>query len=131
LHLDDGTHLHLVELWPKGKSKVGVWYIQGPHNDFIELSDVMGMEDMKANGLANGTVITANSNAIPGGKLVVNLNPVDHTPLRLADKITGEVAMFPRSWCEVTTSDRRRGTGWIEWNLLNYIQDEKSNLVRK
>ncbi len=35
----------------------------------------------------------------------------------LLDAPDGRVSHFPRAMCDVTTSDGRRGTAWVEWNL--------------
>jgi hypothetical protein len=130
-HLDDGTHIHAVELRPQGKSKVGVGYIQGANQEFIELNNVVGVEKMEENGMAISTVITCTNEKIPGGKLVLDIKRIGHAPLRLVDKITKEVAMFPRCWSHVTTNDGRQGTGWIEWNLVNGFQDGVRTTARK
>ncbi|MBJ7331982.1 MAG: phosphotransferase [Solirubrobacteraceae bacterium] len=108
-HLDDGTHLHGVDLRIPGAPRLGAGYVQDPDGTVTEISAAPADERLAANGLGATTVQTI-------GGVEATFEPLGHGPLRLvADD--GRVALFPRAWGTVTTADGRSGTGWIEWNL--------------
>ncbi len=50
------------------------------------------------------------------GSLTVEAEAVGVTPLELTD-VEGRVTTAPRALCRLSTSDGRRGAGWVEWNL--------------
>lgn len=110
LHLDDGTHLHGVDIRLPGAPPIGVGYIQGPNVDLSELESVTARASFADNGLPVTTAITLN----PGGlEAVADIRA--HAPLRL-EAPDGRVAWFARAWATITMSDGRGGVGWIEWN---------------
>lgn len=110
LHLDDGTHIHAVEIRIPGAPPIGVGYIQRAGGPLVELHSVQAREAFKANGLPLSTEFTLQ----PGG-LVVRTEAVAHAGVRLVAG-DGRVAQFPRAWVSVTTADGRTGVGWVEWN---------------
>ncbi|HEU4361108.1 MAG TPA: phosphotransferase [Mycobacterium sp.] len=110
LHLDDGTHLHGVDIRIPGAGPIGVGYLQQPGAELVELQTVTARETFADNGLPIRTVLTLQ----PGGS-TVTAEVVAHAPVRLvADD--GRVSEFPRAWVSVTTADGRVGVGWLEWN---------------
>jgi Phosphotransferase enzyme family len=108
LHLDDGTHLHGVDIRLPGAPPIGVGYIQRPGAALTELQSVAARASFGDNGLPATT-------AISYGRLEAVADIRGHAPLRL-EAPDGRVAWFARAWATITTSDGRAGTGWIEWN---------------
>ena len=110
LHLEDGTHLHGVDIRIPGASPVNVGYLQPAAAPLTELTTVSAQATFADNGLPIATSLTLQ----PGG-LTVDVDIRGHAPVRLtADD--GRVSSFPRAWVAVTTSDGRTGIGWVEWN---------------
>lgn len=109
LHLDDGTHLHGVDLRIPGFPPLGVGYVQ-TGAELTELEVVTAREVLDGNDLPVSTELELQ----PGG-LVVDAQVVGHAPVRLVAS-DGRVSHFPRAWATVTTRDGRRGVGWLEWN---------------
>jgi hypothetical protein len=110
LHLDDGTHLHAVDIRLPGAPPIGVGYIQRPTAALTELNAVAARASFGDNGLPVATAIT-----IDPGALESIADMQGHAPLRL-EAPDGRVAWFARAWATVATSDGREGVGWIEWN---------------
>ena len=110
LHLEDGTHLHAVDIRLPGAPPIGVGYIQSPGAELIELHAVAARASFADNGLPTATAITLNPGAL---EAVADIQ--GHAPLRLQAP-DGRVASFARAWAAVATSDGREGVGWIEWN---------------
>ena len=110
LHLDDGTHLHGVDLRIPGAPPIGVGYIQRPGEPLIELQTVTARETFGDNGLPLTTVLTVNP-----GDITAMIEAHGHAPVLLAAG-DGRVSQFPRAWVTVTTADGRHGVGWVEWN---------------
>jgi Ser/Thr protein kinase RdoA (MazF antagonist) len=108
-HLDDGTHLHGLDLRLPGQRPLGVGYVAAPGADLVELTQARAQETMSDDGLGGETRQTL-------GDVEVQLTPLGHGPLRLEAE-DGRVAMFPRAWGVLRTSDGRTGVGWMEWNL--------------
>jgi len=110
LHLDDGTHVHAVEIRIPGWDSIGIGYVQRTGEPLFELQRVVAREVFGDNGLPVSTELTLE----PAG-LVLDTRVVAHAPVRLvADD--GRVAEFPRAWVSVTAADGRTGVGWVEWN---------------
>jgi hypothetical protein len=110
-HLDDGTHLHAVELRLPGMPALGAGYAQRAGSPLIELTGVTADETLRGDCLVDDARLLLD----PVG-LDVELRPLAHAPLRLvADD--GRVSHFPRSICAVRCADGRRGLAWVEWNL--------------
>ncbi|MGE5694518.1 MAG: phosphotransferase [Candidatus Sericytochromatia bacterium] len=111
LHLDDGTHLHGVDIRLPGAPPISVGYIQAPGAPLTELHSVSARASFADNGLPLTTAIIYD-------ELEAAIDIRGHAPLRL-EAPDGRVAWFARSWASVTTSDGRSGAGWIEWNRSN------------
>jgi thiamine kinase-like enzyme len=109
-HLDDGTHLHAVDLRIPGAPPLGVGYVQSAGGDVTELESVTATETIGDDGLP----LHARLVLQPGG-MEVEVEPLGHGPLALADD-DGRVAQFPRAWCRLSAADGRDGVGWLEWN---------------
>ncbi len=110
LHLDDGTHLHGVEIRIPGVGPIGVGYLQPPGERLVELHSVTAREAFAENGLPISTVLT-----LQPGDVTLTAEVVAHAPVRLV-AADGRVSQFPRAWVRVTTADGRNGIGWLEWN---------------
>ncbi len=112
LHLDDGTHLHGVDIRLPGAPPIGVGYIQGAGTPLSELQSVSARASFEDNGLPLTTAIIYDD-------LEAAADIRGHAPLRL-EAPDGRVAWFARAWASITTSDGRNGVGWIEWNRNNF-----------
>ncbi len=110
LHLDDGTHVHAVDIRIPGAPRIGLGYLQPAGGALVELEAVEAREVFGANGLPISTELT-----VRPGDLVLHADVVAHAPVRLVSG-DGRVAQFPRAWVSVTAADGRTGTGWVEWN---------------
>lgn len=110
LHLDDGTHLHGVDLRIPDMPPVSVGYIQPPGEPIIETTAVTAEATLAQSGLPLTTTI-----AFEPGALTTEIEVRGHAPVRLVSP-DGRVSFFPRAWASVTTGDGRRGVGWLEWN---------------
>jgi hypothetical protein len=110
LHLDDGTHVHAVDIPIPGAPHIGIGYLQRGGEALVVLQTVRAQETFAPNGLPVGTELTLQ----PGG-LLLNTEVVAHAPVRLLSG-DGRVAQFPRAWVSVTAADGRSGVGWVEWN---------------
>jgi len=113
LHLDDGTHLHGVNIRIPGAPAFSVGYVQGadgPDRRVTETQTVDSREAFGDNGLPQSATLTYE----PGG-ITAAADVRGQAPVRLAAP-DGRVSQFPRAWATITTEDGRRGVGWIEWN---------------
>ena len=113
-HLDDGTHLHGVDIRLPGAPPFSVGYIQSASAGLTEATSVAARASFADNGLPTATTITFNPGAVD---VVADIRA--HAPLRLTAP-DGRVAWFARSWASVTASDGRAGVGWIEWNRNDF-----------
>ena len=109
LHLDDGTHLHGVDMRIPGMPPIGIGYSQRD-GELVELQSVIARETFGSNPLPLGTTLEFGS-----GGVTVTAEIQGHAPVRLTSS-DGRVSHFPRAWATVTTSDGRSGVGWLEWN---------------
>ncbi|KGI70938.1 ecdysteroid 22-kinase family protein [Mycolicibacterium rufum] len=108
LHLDDGTHLHGVDIRIPGAPPLSVGYEQSPGGPLVELATVDARETMWDNELPiSGEVVY--------GDLGATVTVLGHAPVLLTSP-DGRLSRFPRAWGSVVTSDGRTGVGWIEWN---------------
>ena len=117
LHLEDGTHLHGVDLRIPGMPPVSVGYIQPPGLPVVETTSVQADATLADNGLPLTTTLT-----MQPGPLEMTIEVRGHAPVRL-DSSDGRVSFFPRAWAAVRTADGRQGVGWLEWNR-NQNRDE-------
>lgn len=108
LHLDDGTHLHGVDIRIPGAPPIGIGYVQQPGKPLVELQTVTARETFGDNDLPTATTITY-------GGLVATMDIRGHAPVLLTAP-DGRISHFPRAWATVTTDDGRSGVGWVEWN---------------
>jgi hypothetical protein len=113
LHLDDGTHLHGVNIRIPGAPMFSVGYVQeadGPHVNVTELQTVDSREAFGTNGLPlKATLI------FQPGAIAADADVRGHAPVRLT-AADGRVSQFPRAWAAISTADGRTGVGWVEWN---------------
>jgi hypothetical protein len=108
LHLDDGTHLHGVEIRIPGGPRFGIGYVQAAGEPLRELQTVTSRETFGDNGLPLTTTIDF-------GGLTAAIDIRGHAPVLLT-AFDGRISHFPRAWATVTTDDGRSGVGWVEWN---------------
>jgi hypothetical protein len=110
LHLDDGTHLHGVNIRIPGVPGFSVGYVQDREGNVIELDTVNTREAFDANGLPLDATLSLNP-----GELTANVDVRGNAPVLLT-AVDGRVSQFPRAWVSVSTADGRTGVGWMEWN---------------
>ncbi|WP_280826399.1 phosphotransferase [Mycobacterium sp. OTB74] len=108
LHLDDGTHLHGVEIRIPGMGPISVGYRQDPGAPLVETQTVRCRETFGDNDLPTGAELTLD-------ELTAVVDIRGHAPVRL-DAEDGRVSQFPRVWGTVVTGDGRSGSVWMEWN---------------
>ena len=108
LHLDDGTHLHAVDVAIPGVPPMSVGYVQ--RNAVQELEKISRTETFDAVGLPVGATV-----AIEPGDISATVDIHGHAPLRLVAE-DSRISQFPRVWATVRTADGRTGVGWLEWN---------------
>jgi hypothetical protein len=111
LHLDDGTHLHAVQLRLPNAPALSAGYAQGPDGGLVELQRVGASEAIGADGL-----ITRAALELEPPALELEVEPLAFGPLRLVAP-DGRVSHFPRAMCRVRSADGRGGVGWMEWNI--------------
>ena len=109
LHLDDGTHLHGVDLRIPEMAPVSVGYVQRA-GEVTETSSVSAEATLADSGLPLTTTLT-----FAPGPVVATIDVQGHGPVRLVAP-DGRVSNFARAWATVHTADGRRGVGWLEWN---------------
>ncbi|HEY9263503.1 MAG TPA: phosphotransferase [Mycobacterium sp.] len=110
LHLDDGSHIHGVDIRIPGAPPIGVGYLQPAGAPLTELSGVSATAVFADNGLPVTTTLT-----LQPADLTVEVDIRGHAPVQLT-AADGRVSLFPRAWAAVTTGDGRTGIGWLEWN---------------
>jgi Phosphotransferase enzyme family len=110
LHLDDGTHLHAVNIRIPGVPAVGIGYVQDRAGTVTELTAIANHETFDADGLPTSATLALD----PGG-ISTTIDVRGHAPVLLAS-LDGRMSQFPRVWATVSTADGRSGVGWLEWN---------------
>jgi hypothetical protein len=110
LHLDDGTHLHAVDIRIPGVPPVGIGYLQDRGGTVTELQTFAARQTFDVDGLP----ATATLAVDPGG-ITATVDVRGHAPLRLVAS-DGRISQFPRVWATISTADGRGGVGWLEWN---------------
>ncbi|MDT5338074.1 MAG: hypothetical protein QOD90_3579 [Mycobacterium sp.] len=109
LHLDDGTHIHGLDLRIPGAPPIGAGYVQRG-GEVVELKTVVARETFGDDDLPVGTTLE-----IAPGDTTASIDIRGHAPVLLTS-VDGRVSRFPRAWATVTTTDGRTGVGWLEWN---------------
>jgi Phosphotransferase enzyme family len=109
LHLDDGTHLHALDLRIPGAPRIAAGYSQRD-GEVVELQTVVATETFGDDDLPTGTTLE-----ITPTDTVVTVDVRGHAPVPLT-ATDGRVSRFPRAWVTVRTADGRSGVGWLEWN---------------
>jgi hypothetical protein len=109
LHLDDGTHLHALDLRIPGVPPMAAGYVQRA-GDLAELQTVVARETFGEDDLPLGTTLE-----LSPPDIVATIDVRGHAPVLLTSA-DGRVSRFPRAWATVTTADGRAGVGWLEWN---------------
>ncbi len=110
LHLDDGSHLHGVNIRIPGAPAFSIGYVQGAGGDITELQTVASRESFDANGLPLNATLT-----LDPGDFTADVDVRGQAPVRLV-AADGRVSQFPRAWAVISTADGRSGVGWVEWN---------------
>ena len=110
LHLDDGTHLHAVEIRIPGVPPVGIGYVQDRDGTLTELQTITARQTFDADGLPATATL-----AVDPGDITATIDVRGHAPVRLVSR-DGRISQFPRVWATVSTADGRSGVGWVEWN---------------
>jgi len=110
LHLEDGTHLHGVDIRIPGMAPIGIGYAQREGEPLIELETVSAQHTLGPDELPLTTTLT-----LQPGDTEVTVDIKGHAPVLLT-AVDGRVSQFPRAWATVTTADGRTGVGWLEWN---------------
>jgi hypothetical protein len=110
LHLEDGTHLHGVDIRIPGMSPVSVGYLQRSDEPVTETTTVTADATFADNGLPLTTTIVYEP-----GPVQTTVDIRGHAPVRLVGP-EGQISQFPRAWVTVNTADGRSGSGWVEWN---------------
>ncbi|MBJ7462342.1 MAG: phosphotransferase [Mycolicibacterium sp.] len=110
LHLEDGTHLHGVDIRIPGMAPIGIGYAQREGEPLVELETVSAQHTLGPDDLPLTTTLT-----LQPGDTEVTVDIKGHAPVLLT-AVDGRVSQFPRAWATVTTADGRTGVGWLEWN---------------
>ena len=110
LHLDDGSHLHGVNIRIPGAPAFSIGYVQRAGGDITELQTVASRESFDANGLPLNATLT-----LDPGDITADVDVRGQAPVRLV-AADGRVSQFPRAWAAISTADGRSGVGWVEWN---------------
>jgi hypothetical protein len=105
LHLDDGTHSHMVAI-PQMPG-LGIGYVQ-KDGEVDEIESLTTTDTLAENGLTTHTTTVS-------GDLVLEIEPIAYGPI-LLQAPDGRTAHFARAMARVTAADGRTGSGWIEWN---------------
>ena len=110
LHLDDGTHLHALDINIPNVPPIGIGYIQDPDRNVTELHTVTNPRAFGDNGLPLKMSLSLNPGGITGDVDIHGQAPV------LLTGPDGQVSEFARAWVSIDTTDGRTGVGWMEWN---------------
>ena len=110
LHLDDGTHLHDVDLRIPGMPPLGIGYSQRAGEPLVELQSITTRHSLGEDDLPVETTLS-----LQPGDIELTVDIKGHAPVLLTSP-DGRVSQFPRAWGTVKTADGRSGVGWLEWN---------------
>ncbi|KAH0835257.1 hypothetical protein AYO21_07173 [Fonsecaea monophora] len=118
-HLEDGTHLHGVEIRMPKMPKMAAGYRQDKDSTIVELSGVVATEevDEETHLIRSATI----SYSCAGKEdIVLDFEPAGNAPLLLESTKDGRFSYFPRCWAKVQARDGRKGVGWVEWNNVQH-----------
>ncbi|MDT5177369.1 MAG: hypothetical protein QOJ95_1567 [Mycobacterium sp.] len=115
LHLDDGTHVHGLDLRIPGAPRMAAGYVQRG-GEVVELQTVVATETFGDDELPLGTTLE-----LTPSDTTATIEVRGHAPVLLTSN-DGRVSRFPRAWAAVTTADGRTGVGWVEWNRNQSIR---------
>ncbi len=110
LHLDDGAHLHAVNIRIAGMPEVSIGYLQDRVGSVTELNSIAARETFDTDGLPVSATLAVD----PGG-VTATIDVIGYAPVQLVAP-DGRISQFPRVWANVNTADGRSGVGWLEWN---------------
>jgi hypothetical protein len=110
VHLDDGTHLHGVDIRIPGAPPIGIGYVQQAGEPLVELQTVTARAAFSDNALPVATTLE-----FAPGDVTATIDIRGHAPVLLTAP-DGRISHFPRAWAAITTTDGRTGVGWVEWN---------------
>lgn len=110
LHLDDGGHLHAVNIRIPGAPAFSIGYHQRPDSAVTELQGVASRESFGPNGLRLEAAL-----AVDPGEIAAKVEVRGQAPVLLT-AADGRAGQFPRVWGTIRTADGRGGVGWLEWN---------------
>lgn len=110
VHLDDGTHLHGVDIRIPGMPPIGIGYTQRAGEPLVELQSVAAQHTLGDDDLPVTTTLS-----LQPCDIEVTVDIQGHAPVLLTSP-DGKVSQFPRAWATVRTADGRTGVGWLEWN---------------
>jgi hypothetical protein len=110
LHLEDGTHLHGLDIDIPNVPPVGIGYIQDPDRNVTELHTVGNPRAFGPNGLPLAMTLSLEPGEISG-----DVDVRGHAPVVLTGP-EGQLSEFARAWVSIETKDGRTGVGWMEWN---------------
>ncbi len=114
--LDDGTRVHAADIRIPGQS-VALGYVQIPGR---RVDPVTSLEITEVPG-AEGMPVSARALIEPGG-LDLAVEPLAYGPLLLVAP-DGRTSRFPRAAARFVGQDGRAGSGWIEWNQPDTLDD--------
>lgn len=109
LHLEDGTHLHALDIDIPNVGPVGIGYVQ----DSGQLTELHTVRNPRAFG-ANGLPLNMSLSLEPG-EVAGDIDIRGHAPVVLTGP-DGQISEFARAWVRIDTKDGRTGVGWMEWN---------------
>ncbi|MBV1921753.1 MAG: phosphotransferase [Pseudomonadales bacterium] len=107
-HLEDQTRLQAVELRYPGLPPMAAGY-QQKNAVLQEIQHIQAEYHVPEDRLPTKTKTN-----IDVSGLGLEYEPIAYGPLRI-DSTDGRICEFPRAMARVTTSDGRKGLGWIEW----------------
>jgi hypothetical protein len=110
LHLEDGTHLHGLDIDIPNVPPVGIGYIQDADRNVTELHTVRNPRAFGPNGLPLAMTLSLEPGEISG-----DVGVRGHAPVVLTGP-EGQLSEFARAWVSIETKDGRTGVGWMEWN---------------
>ncbi|MDT0433039.1 DUF7064 domain-containing protein, partial [Streptomyces salyersiae] len=101
IHLDDGSHLHGVDIRIPGMPPIGIGYSQRADEPLVELQSVTAQYALGADDLPVSTTLN-----LQPGDIEVTVDIQGHAPVLLVapgDDGAGRVSQFPRAWAKVRT----------------------------